>query len=130
MSALPSIWARVSPASRELTQRELSSISGKIARHSRVTCQLSATIAMPTTTTEMTLATVLESVDVNALSNHSFGSAFDINRVDNDFGAVPAFCGRRGSVRELVASANEVGMFWGGRFNTQDGMHFEISKLP
>ncbi len=69
------------------------------------------------------------SVDVPALSNHSFGSAFDINRVDNDLGDVPALCGRRGSVRELVASANALGVFWGGHFNTQDGMHFEISTL-
>jgi hypothetical protein len=42
---------------------------------------------------------------------------------------VPAFCGRRGSIRELVASANALGVFWGGHFSTQDGMHFEISRL-
>jgi hypothetical protein len=69
------------------------------------------------------------SSDVNALSNHSFGSAFDINFVDNQLDHVPAFCGRRGSTRELVASANAVGVFWGGHFGTQDGMHFEISKI-
>lgn len=70
------------------------------------------------------------SSDVDDLSNHSFGSAFDINFVDNQLGHVPAFCGRRGSTRELVASANELGIFWGGHFGRQDGMHFEISKLP
>lgn len=69
-----------------------------------------------------------KSVNVNALSNHSFGSAFDINAVDNGLGSVPALCGRRGSVRELVASANAHGVFWGGHFSTADGMHFEISK--
>lgn len=69
------------------------------------------------------------SSDVQELSNHSFGSAFDIDFVDNQLGAVPAFCGRRGSVRELVASANAMGVFWGGHFGTRDGMHFEISRL-
>ena len=69
------------------------------------------------------------SSDVEALSNHSFGSAFDINFADNQLGQVPAFCGRRGSTRELVASANARGVFWGGHFGTPDGMHFEISML-
>jgi D-alanyl-D-alanine carboxypeptidase len=70
-----------------------------------------------------------KSSDVPTLSNHSFGSAFDINFNDNMRRSVPAFCGRRGSVRELVAAANALGIFWGGHFDTQDGMHFEISKL-
>jgi hypothetical protein len=70
-----------------------------------------------------------ESKDVAALSNHSFGSAFDINYIDNQLGAVPAFCGRRGSTRELVEAANRLGIYWGGHFGTQDGMHFEISKV-
>jgi len=70
-----------------------------------------------------------QSSEVTALSNHSFGSAFDINFPDNQLGVVPAFCGERGSVRELVASANAVGVYWGGHFGNRDGMHFEISKL-
>jgi hypothetical protein len=70
-----------------------------------------------------------KSSDVAALSNHSFGSAFDINFVDNQLDHEPAECGMRGSVRELVASANALGVFWGGHFSTKDGMHFEISKL-
>lgn len=65
---------------------------------------------------------------VGALSNHSFGSAFDINAGDNGLGQVPALCGRRGSTRELIASANALGVFWGGHFGTSDGMHFEISS--
>lgn len=69
------------------------------------------------------------SADVPALSNHSFGSAFDVNFVDNQLGSIPALCGRRGSVRELVASANKLGIFWGGHFSTPDGMHFEISRV-
>ena len=44
---------------------------------------------------------------------------------------MPAICGRRGSVRELVEAANSLGIYWGGHFSTtKDGMHFEISKLP
>lgn len=70
------------------------------------------------------------STEVEELSNHSFGSAFDINVTDNGFRSVPALCGRRGSTRELVASANRIGIYWGGHFRTQDGMHFEISQLP
>jgi hypothetical protein len=69
-----------------------------------------------------------KSSDVNELSNHSFGSAFDINFIDNQLDTEPALCGARGSTRELVASANALGIFWGGHFGTQDGMHFEISK--
>jgi hypothetical protein len=70
------------------------------------------------------------SLEVPQLSNHSFGSAFDINFVDNQLGAVPAQVGRRGATRELVAAANGLGIYWGGHFGTQDGMHFEIGKLP
>jgi len=70
-----------------------------------------------------------KSSNVPKLSNHSFGSAFDINFTDNQLGEEPARCGMRGSVRELVAAANSLGVFWGGHFGTKDGMHFEISKL-
>ena len=71
----------------------------------------------------------IESTAVAALSNHSFGSAFDINFIDNMLGEVPAQCGQRGATRELVEAANALGIYWGGHFNTQDGMHFEISAL-
>ncbi len=57
MSALPSTCSRVSPASRRTDEaRRTRTSSGNSARHSRVTCQLSASMAMPTTTTAMTLA--------------------------------------------------------------------------
>ncbi len=46
--------------------RELMRRIGNISRQSSVTCQLSANIAMPTTTTEMALDTVPDSVDVKA----------------------------------------------------------------
>ncbi len=63
------------------------------------------------------------------LSNHSFGTAFDINQSDNSFRKQPAICGQRGATRELVAAANSLGIYWGGHFSVKDGMHFEISKL-
>ncbi len=64
------------------------------------------------------------------LSNHAFGSAFDINAAWNGLGAVPALAGRMGSVRELVPIANDLGWFWGGHFSGRpDGMHFELAKV-
>ncbi len=63
------------------------------------------------------------------LSNHSFGSAFDINYAWNKLGQVPALVGEKGSVREMVAIANKNGFYWGGHFSRLDGMHFEIAKL-
>jgi hypothetical protein len=67
---------------------------------------------------------------IGVLSNHAFGSAFDINRKWNDLGHQPALLGEEGSVRELVQIANAHGFFWGGHFrNRQDGMHFEIAEL-
>jgi D-alanyl-D-alanine carboxypeptidase/Putative peptidoglycan binding domain len=64
------------------------------------------------------------------LSNHAFGSAFDINERWNPLGAQPALVGQKGSVRELVQLANEHGFYWGGHFRSRkDGMHFEIARL-
>lgn len=72
----------------------------------------------------------IKSTDAGKLSNHAFGSAFDINATWNWIGEVPAFCGRKGSVRELVASANAAGFYWGGHFGGGriDGMHFELAR--
>lgn len=70
-----------------------------------------------------------QSKDVSTLSNHSFGSAFDICTTWNWLGDTPAQCGKKGSVRELVAAANDAGFYWGGHYsNRKDGMHFEITK--
>ena len=64
------------------------------------------------------------------LSNHAFGTAFDINAAQNPLGARPALVGQRGSTRELVSIANKWGFYWGGHFGTRpDGMHFEIAFL-
>jgi peptidoglycan hydrolase-like protein with peptidoglycan-binding domain len=64
------------------------------------------------------------------LSNHSFGSTFDINAEQNPRGSPPALMGKRGCVRELVDVANRLGFYWGGHFaGKADGMHFEAAKL-
>lgn len=63
------------------------------------------------------------------LSNHAFGTAFDINVKWNGLAKRPALVGEEGSVRELVEIANKLGFYWGGHFSRKDGMHFEIAKL-
>ena len=63
------------------------------------------------------------------LSNHSWGTAFDINVPQNGLGKKPAMIGEKGCVRELVQIANECGFYWGGHFSRMDGMHFEIAKI-
>ncbi len=64
------------------------------------------------------------------LSNHAFGSAFDINAETNPLGARPPLLGEPGCVRELVTLANRHGFYWGGHFAKRpDGMHFELAKL-
>jgi len=63
------------------------------------------------------------------LSNHSWGTAFDINVPYNGLNQVPALVGQKGCVRELVEIANEWGFYWGGHFTRKDGMHFEIAKI-
>jgi len=64
------------------------------------------------------------------LSNHAFGSGFDINYRWNRLGHVPALVGQRGSVRELVPIANEHGFYWGGHWQgRKDGMHFELAYV-
>ncbi|HEY3233799.1 MAG TPA: M15 family metallopeptidase [Polyangiaceae bacterium] len=64
------------------------------------------------------------------LSNHAWGTAFDINAPWNALGARPALVGQRGSVRLLVELANQHGFYWGGHFDSRpDGMHFECARL-
>ena len=64
------------------------------------------------------------------LSNHAWGTAFDINVPWNGLGKRPALVGETGSVRLLVPIANDYGYFWGGHYkNRKDGMHFECAKL-
>lgn len=63
------------------------------------------------------------------LSNHAFGTAFDINYSWNKLGAEPAIDGAQGSVYKLVPVAHEFGFYWGGHFTRRDGMHFEVAKV-
>jgi hypothetical protein len=69
------------------------------------------------------------------LSNHSWGSAFDITAKQNWLGDLPAIMGQRGCVREFVSIAIDMGVYWGGHFgaessiSSRDGMHFEIAEL-
>ena len=65
-----------------------------------------------------------------SLSNHSWGTAFDINVAWNGLGIRPALKGEKGSVRELVDIAYQNGFYWGGWFpNRPDGMHFEAFRI-
>jgi len=63
------------------------------------------------------------------LSNHAFGTAFDINYSWNKLGAEPATEGTQGCVYKLVPVAHEFGFYWGGHFTRRDGMHFEVAKV-
>lgn len=65
-----------------------------------------------------------------SLSNHSWGTAFDINAPENWLGQKPAKVGRKGSLLELVPIFNKYGFYWGGHYRTRlDGMHFELAVL-
>lgn len=66
----------------------------------------------------------------DALSNHAFGTAFDINVPWNPLGAIPARVSEKGSVRKLVPTAHKFGFYWGGHYpGRPDGMHFEVANL-
>lgn len=64
------------------------------------------------------------------LSNHTFGTAFDINAQWNALGKPPAVEDKLGCVYELVPIANKHGFYWGGHYEKRpDGMHFEFSRV-
>lgn len=70
----------------------------------------------------------------SVLSNHSYGTAFDINAPWNGLKKVPALLGKRGCVRELVEIANSLGWWWGGHgwppgYDRLDGMHLELAVV-
>jgi hypothetical protein len=68
--------------------------------------------------------------NVSPLSNHSWGTAFDINVAWNGLNATPAIIWEEGCVFELVDLAHQHGFFWGGHFSKRvDGMHFEVAKI-
>jgi hypothetical protein len=62
------------------------------------------------------------------LSTHTWGIAFDINAAFNEFGSRPAQEGTRGSLRKLVPIFEKHGFYWGGRFSSPDGMHFQWGR--
>jgi len=65
-----------------------------------------------------------------SLSNHAWGTAFDINAQWNGLGVQPAKMDQKGCVRELVSIAVDHGFYWGGWFPRRpDGMHFEAYKI-
>lgn len=63
-----------------------------------------------------------------ALSNHAFGSAFDVNAQELPLGAfVPADHPFR---TELAPIARDMGWEWGGDYKVRpDGMHFELARF-
>lgn len=66
---------------------------------------------------------------ISTLSNHSYGTAFDINAEYNPLGKDPAKVNEKGSVMKLVKIAHKWGFYWGGHFGRKDGMHFEVAKI-
>ena len=63
------------------------------------------------------------------LSNHAYGTAFDINAGFNALSTQGALKNQKGSVRDLVPLAVEHGFFWGGWFARRDPMHFECYDI-
>jgi hypothetical protein len=62
-----------------------------------------------------------------SLSNHSFGTAFDVNAAQNGLGRTPAKPGQKGCLYRLVPIMHKHGFYWGGHFSRLDGMHIESS---
>lgn len=61
--------------------------------------------------------------NTTTLSNHAFGTAFDINTAGNQRGTV-------GEIdRGVVAIFERWGFTWGGRWSWTDPMHFEMSRV-
>jgi hypothetical protein len=79
--------------------------------------------------TPRTIRSTVPGQVTDTLSNHAYGTAFDINATQNMFMAQPALVGQPGSLRELVPIAYANGFYWGGHFTYSggghDGMHFE-----
>ena len=65
----------------------------------------------------------------STLSPHAWGTAVDINHPYNGWGQKPAPEDQKGSCIPFVGIAESMGLTWGGRFQTQDGMHFEAAAI-
>lgn len=57
-------------------------------------------------------------------SVHSWGLAIDLNAADNGYGDEPSFS------EEFVECFENAGFTWGGRWQTPDGMHFQLPVIP
>ena len=63
------------------------------------------------------------------LSNHAFGTAFDVNASWNPLGKPGPSEGELGCLWRLVPIANKHGFYWGGHYKKRpDPMHFEFSR--
>ena len=63
------------------------------------------------------------------ISNHSSGTAIDLNSTHHRLGEVGTF--ELAKVPMIRALAKKYGLFWGGDYrNRKDEMHFEISVSP
>lgn len=64
------------------------------------------------------------------LSNHAWGTAFDINYSANRLYAMPSTPDEIGCVYRLIPLANALGFNWGGSYRGRlDGMHFEVTRI-
>jgi hypothetical protein len=64
------------------------------------------------------------------LSNHAFGTAFDVNAAYNPLGHAPLLPSTYGSTVPLAPLAQKWGFAWGGNFHGRvDAMHFECSRV-
>jgi hypothetical protein len=59
------------------------------------------------------------------VSNHSWGTAFDINAESNPIGQTPPPAKEKGSVAEIVPIFAAHHFEWGGSYPKPDGMHFQ-----
>jgi hypothetical protein len=67
--------------------------------------------------------------DVGKLSNHSSGTAIDLNSTKHPLGKVGTFPNEK--VPMIRALAKKYGLIWGGDYkNRKDEMHFEIALPP
>ncbi len=65
----------------------------------------------------------------SSLSRHSWAVAFDINPAQNAFRSPVARPGMHGSVWRIAPIMEKHGFAWGGRWNSPDGMHFELAGV-
>lgn len=65
------------------------------------------------------------------LSNHAWGTAFDLNAKWNRLGHLPASSGATGSMHRLAPFMEARGFFYGGNFKGSrvDGMHAECARV-